>query len=73
MFPTIAALSSQSYENNKKPRDSDSNTLGKGKRKRSRDNIEARKNKYPHPQDSSPARKIQKVLNGYDDELSCPM
>jgi hypothetical protein len=73
LLPPKAALSSDANDNSKKVEESTSVNLSKGKRKRSNDDLEVRKNKLPHVKDSAPPEDVQKMLNGYDDELSCPM
>jgi hypothetical protein len=72
-LPPKAALSSNSNDNPKKVEESTSANLSKGKRKRSNDDLEVRKNKLPNVKDVPPPEDVRKVLNGYDDELSCPM
>jgi hypothetical protein len=68
-----AALSSDTDEKSKKEGGSSATTLSKGKRKRSAEVLKVRKNKLPHVQDLSASVEVQKVLNGYGEELSCPM
>lgn len=72
LLPPKAALSSNTNDNSKKVKESSSANLSKGKRKRSNDDLEVRKNKLP-VKDNPPPEDVRKMLNGYDDELSCPM
>ena len=68
-FPNQAALASETD----KAQQLEASTINSRKRKRSIDKLASPVHKQPHIVKPSGGGGVQKMIGGYDDELSCPM